>query len=428
MNGSTSSTQALIAPSTVEKAFTVSVLLLSTGAFMNLFLTREDLFDPGAGLPGMQWVWSFIYLVTLFLLVRHCNGFIQVLLKERWIVFLVILALVSVAWSSVPWITLRRGVALAATCLFGVYLAMRYSFREQLKLLAVMSGVAAIFNFVFGVFGWGASVDDVEGAWYGIYVQKNGLGIIMAIAVFVFFLLYKSDAQFKWFAGAGLFFSGILILLSRSMSALLSLLFVFALLPLVRPLSTSIRKAVAAFGLAAAITAAGLYWIATHLSEATEAVGRDETLTGRVQLWVASVFQALERPWLGYGYSSFWRGNEGPSITVWQFAGWAAPSAHNGLLDIWLDLGLVGVAFAVVGFALYFRRSVTLFRQRPAWSNAWPLLFLAYLFLINLTASEFLTGNSIFWLLFTSIAYRVSLQLAQLNRRPVQVRPVPQRG
>jgi exopolysaccharide production protein ExoQ len=427
MNGSASTTQALIAPSIVEKAFTVSVLLLSTGAFMNLFLARENLFDPGAGLPGMQWVWSLIYIVTLFLLVRHCNGFIQVLLKERWIVLLVILALVSVAWSSVPWITLRRGVALAATCLFGVYLAMRYSFREQLKLLAVMSGIAVIFSFVFGVLGWGASVDEVEGVWYGIYGQKNSLGIIMAIGALVFFLLYKTDAQYKWFAHSGLFFSGILILLSRSMSALLSLLFVLALLPLVRPLSRSIRKAVAAFGFAAAIAAAGLYWIATHLTEATEALGRDATLTGRVQLWVASFFQALERPWLGYGYNSFWLGTEGPSLTVWQVAGWAAPSGHNGLLDIWLDMGLVGVAFAVLGFALYFRRSVALFRQRPVWSNAWPLFFLAYLFLINLTASEFLTGNGIFWLLYTSIVYRVSLQLAQLNRRPEQVRPAAQR-
>ena len=69
---------------------------------------------------------------------------------------------------------------------------------------------------------------------------------------------------------------------------------------------------------------------------------RDETLTGRIPLWAGVLEMIAQKPWLGYGYGAFWTGN-GPSAIVWLIAGWKAPHAHNNLLDIWLQVGLLGL-------------------------------------------------------------------------------------
>src|SRR3984893_16756181 len=69
------------------------------------------------------------------------------------------------------------------------------------------------------------------------------------------------------------------------------------------------------------------------------AVGRDPTLTGRSNIWKA-VLSTNTNPLIGTGYESFWLG---PRLNhVWQLAG-QVNEAHNGYLEIYLTLGLVGV-------------------------------------------------------------------------------------
>jgi len=60
------------APGKVEKGLAIVVLLLSTGAFLNLFLKHGKFtFESQAGLPFMQLVWSsFVLDRTGFLVER----------------------------------------------------------------------------------------------------------------------------------------------------------------------------------------------------------------------------------------------------------------------------------------------------------------------------------------------------------------------
>src|SRR5438128_2672050 len=130
-------------PGRGEKLFTVFVLLLSTGAFMNLFGNDEPNLSIGAGSLFMQAIWSLIYLITFILLLRNCQGFVALVVRERLLIFLLTLAAVSVVWSDAPWITFRRSVALMGTTLFGVYFTFRFTLADQLKLLSHMLVCAA---------------------------------------------------------------------------------------------------------------------------------------------------------------------------------------------------------------------------------------------------------------------------------------------
>jgi O-antigen ligase len=73
-----------------------------------------------------------------------------------------------------------------------------------------------------------------------------------------------------------------------------------------------------------------------------QAVGRDATLTGRVDIW-NDVLHLTVNPLFGAGYESFWLG---PRLEkIWSNSWGERPNqAHNGYLEVYLDLGWVGLA------------------------------------------------------------------------------------
>jgi O-antigen ligase len=121
----------------------------------------------------------------------------------------------------------------------------------------------------------------------------------------------------------------------------------------------------------------------------------------------------MDRPWLGHGYNAFWLGDEGPSGIVRQIAGWDVPGAHNGFLEIWLDLGFLGLALFFLGFAWHAWKAAQCFLREGNWEAAWPILFLVFLFSVNLAQSALLSPNYVFWILYVTISYRVCLMAAK---------------
>lgn len=410
-----------------ERAFAVLVLLACTGAFFNLLPGQESTSAGPAGNLGMRLLWMALYVCVLFLLIRHCKGFLRALVGEPWLLALLVLAFLSMAWSQAPGITLRRSVALLGTYLCAVYFAMRYDLRTQLRLLAWALGLGALFSLPFGVFGIGScpnSALDAGGGWCGVYAQKNGLGAAMALAALVFIMLARLEKKRKWkmFFFAGLSFA--LILLSHSKTSLVVFLALLIAVPYSGLLHGRLSHATAAAGFAILAGGAGLYWTFHHLMGVTALLGKNATLTGRLQLWILSFVMALRRPWLGYGYNAFWLGYAGPSARVVRVLGWLPFYAHDGLLELWLDVGLVGVLLFVAGFAIYTSRALRFFRGHREVEYVWPLMFLAFMFLTNLTESSLLAPNDLSWLLYVAVALLVSPSFARIAGRATPVLPV----
>ncbi len=75
-------------------------------------------------------------------------------------------------------------------------------------------------------------------------------------------------------------------------------------------------------------------------SAVAQAVGRDPTLTDRTFIWQI-VLSLQTNPLVGTGYESFWLGSR--LLTVWESGFGGINEAHNGYLQMYLNLGLVGV-------------------------------------------------------------------------------------
>lgn len=80
-----------------------------------------------------------------------------------------------------------------------------------------------------------------------------------------------------------------------------------------------------------------------------QAVGKDPTLTDRTKIW-AFLLGMHTNPIFGTGYQSFWLG---PRLKYfWDNAGLGLLNeAHNGYLEVYLELGLIGVVL-LVGFLI----------------------------------------------------------------------------
>lgn len=72
------------------------------------------------------------------------------------------------------------------------------------------------------------------------------------------------------------------------------------------------------------------------------AMGRDPTLTGRTNIWQA-VLASATNPWVGTGFETFWAGPRLESIWARTMPG--LNQAHNGYIEVYLNLGLIGVGF-----------------------------------------------------------------------------------
>ena len=86
-------------------------------------------------------------------------------------------------------------------------------------------------------------------------------------------------------------------------------------------------------------------------SMAFDAVDRDESMSGRDTLWEDVFREAQKRPVFGSGFGGFWYEGRGREIT----GTWNPRQSHLAFLDIYVDLGAVGVVICIglVGVPLW---------------------------------------------------------------------------
>lgn len=402
----------------LEKGFVVSALLILTGVEFPFLGSSGSSGNSLEADPVTQAILYVVYLLTFALMFVRWKHAVHVATKDKFLLMLVGLALASALWSDVPLLTLRRGIALVLTTLFGVYLTMRYSIREQLRLLAWMLGIAALLSILFVLVlpAYGTASGKFLGAWQGIYDQKNVLGRYMVLSAVIFLINARSSYKYRWVFWTGFGLSVGLVLMSTSATALVSLLILLALWPLYGGLRLPYTWAVP-FLITVVIVGGGVVMLLLeNLEVVTGALGKNTTLSGRTDLWPPLLEKIWQRPWLGYGYTGFWLGSEGESVDVWRVLSWQPSHAHNGWLQLLLDLGFLGTSLFAIGLLICFSQALIWLRSTKTAEGLWPLLFLTVLMFFNLTQSTTLERNNIFWVLYVVTSLSLLSQRNQVSK------------
>jgi O-antigen ligase len=295
-----------------EQVFTVLSLLQYSGGPLTLILSgganQEDVVDADYFLNYVLFL--LIYAVTIFLLIARWKKVIYVLSKDKFIWVLMVIIVISVFWSYVPAMTLRRSLTMVGPTLFGLYLATRYTLRQQLQLLGWMFGIAVVLSLLFGVAlpKYGVMGGMHAGAWRGIYFNKNSLGKMMIPSAMTFLLLAVSTRRNRWLLWCGFSLSVSLLLLSTSKSSLINLVQLIAAFFVFRTFRWRYELMIPALIAIATIGGGLSVLFTTNADTVLGSLGKDATLTGRTDLWPYVLEMIEKRPWLGYGYSGFWLG------------------------------------------------------------------------------------------------------------------------
>jgi exopolysaccharide production protein ExoQ len=139
----------------------------------------------------------------------------------------------------------------------------------------------------------------------------------------------------------------------------------------------------------------------------TSLLGRDETFTGRTDIWRDVLEVASCNPLLGIGYGSF-SGLE-TSFTI------GAKEAHSGYLDVYLQLGIVGVVLLstfLLAFCGKVRREINHVFE---W-GVFGICFLLMLLLSNISESSFIT-TGLLWVttVFVRIVFSAPCLYTKVN-------------
>jgi exopolysaccharide production protein ExoQ len=399
-------------PSITERIFTVVMLFYMAGAVLPVLSSSPDKADLPQIRPADLALKVALYAVGFGFIFRRWRSFIRGVWNVKWLVVLLLIAIASALWSQDPSLTLRGSAVLLATMAFGVYFGTRYTVRAQLRLLAWACSLMTACSYFLAIFlpRYGIEQDANIGAWKGAFIQKNNLAEATVLAVLVFLLVRPMRRSLRWL---GIAASVGLLFLSGSATGMVVCFAIIATLPLYkvvrdrRPIAVPIK-----LGLGLLVTGL-LLVLVTDTGEVLRLLNRTPDLTGRNELWDAVLLSITKRPWLGYGFSAFWQGMNGESGRVMEAVGWLPGFAHNGFLDLMLQLGVVGLAIFVLGYLALWRRAFTLLSRATEPIPIWPCTFLLFMLLYNITEGCILTQNDIYWVLYISIAVSLSPELSR---------------
>jgi exopolysaccharide production protein ExoQ len=415
----------------LDHLFVVTAMLLMSSAFISHIVDLSTAESSSAGSAQMQLIWLAIYVVTLLRVAPHWRETIGVMRANLTFCIFASLAVVSMLWSADPLISLRHSMAFVFCTLFGIDLARRYTLRQQLGLIGATLWIAILFscfvqlvapNFVLpATFGESNIVDN--GAWIGIFHQKNIFGHVLAVAgvLTVSQITFNRKTLLLAVVSLGICFAVIGKVESETaLVAICATAFLLFSLLILRLR----RRALSTLGSGIGLIASSLL-VAALLNRDLLAslVGRTSNLTGRTDVW-ALVFESIaRRPLLGYGFGAFWQTSY-DSHRIDALLGWTVPSSHNVYIDIVVQLGFAGLGLFCVAYGTAFVRAISAMRGSQDPAARWPLAYILLATIYGFSESDLFAASSLYWVLFTAACITATRYAPVREPKRVTVRRV----
>jgi exopolysaccharide production protein ExoQ len=329
-----------------------------------------------------------------------------------WMFAFALYALLSVAWSDDPTVAGKRWIKTLGHPVMALIILTepdpKAAFLSVIKRCAfVLLPVSVLFIKYLPEYGRGFDAWSGMPVNHGIGLTKNDLGYVCMVCGIVLswsLLTLKrigepAPRRAEFIVSAALLAMAIWLLrLSDSMTSLATMLLGIAVMVLLGSGLVSRRH----FGWLVFGTV-GLLWVLNQVFGLYDAVlvllDRDPSLTDRTHIWT-EVLALQKQPLLGYGFESFWLGERLEGL--WARWWWRPTQAHNGYIETYLSLGLIGVALLAGVLLSTFMRITRQLETDFDFARLRMALFFAIV-LFNYTEAGF-RGVGFVWTIFHIIA------------------------
>ena len=279
-------------------------------------------------------------LVPLFFFIRHKVFLSKTFYRQNAFLLLFVLCVAaSISWSQDPILSLKRFVALMSVVFFAGYIAYNYSLEKISFVLGCTIGAAAFIGLVCALV-----LPDIafisggirDGAFKGIFPEKNAGARINAIAIVLLLPMIRRRNPWAMFSALC---SLVAIGLAQSATGLALICAGAAsywyFLTMIR---LRINRSLLAFFAATVLYGLICAFLYGNYTLLLELLGRDPTLTDRMQIWeLLSPFIDAQMV-RGYGFGAFWSSADADAfIARWGYIG----NAHSGYMETLLNGGVV---------------------------------------------------------------------------------------
>lgn len=325
------------------------------------------------------------------------------------IVALVLYAAISVCWSDYPFVAFKRWVQYLGSVVMIMIVLTDPDPSAAIRRLITRCGyvlipISLLLIKYFPQYGSGYNQFTGEASYHGVTTGKNALGwvclifglgflwhvfealrtrerfhitkpliahgVIVGMTLWMLYLAHSSAAVACFLIG-----SGLMVLMTWR-------LFVFT--PMARHILLWGIVILCFYGLVID-TSIGL----------VNAAGRDTTLTGRSELWHDLLNLSVDQ-WGGTGFESFWLGERENFLREKYW--WHPNQAHNGYLEVFINLGWAGIA--LLGMVIVWGyRNINDFLGKDPELGRLKLAFFTVVLIFNLTEAGFRTLNPL-WIVF----------------------------
>ena len=357
------------------------------------------------------------WVLASVLMLRYRRHIMQVCLQMKAIVGLSIFAIMSAAWSLDPVNTIRRGTFLLLGTMLAFYLVRRFSVEELAQIVVLTGVIAGIAGILVSIALPSYGRDNFNGgAWQGIFRSKNGCAQIM--------LFFFSAAACFRFHSPGMRrlrlllypITALLIVMSKAATAYLmvpGLLLLIAFLTGLRRYER--HNKVFIVGAAVVLLVAATFAMPYIMPVLLGLIGKDPEMSGRLPLWKAVITSALKRPLLGYGYAAFWTGLRGESLNIYMATHFEIYQAQNGLLEVWLELGLVGVVLVISTFLRAAKDAMICLQHGYSPITNWYICLFALTVIYNIDETFLASAHSLPWLLYVVACVGLADRVRQIR-------------
>lgn len=328
----------------------------------------------------------------------------------------------SVFWSEYQRVTLTSFGYLVLVTIIGVFIGLSRdtiqiirSFGDVFRALLVASIVLEVLSGI--IFDAPLTALNIRGTLAnggpisGLVADRNQLGLLAAIAVATFAIEWRTKSITRMVAIPSLALAAGTLAFTRSPVVGMVTVVVFAAAAVlygIRRLPEERRQLAQYAVLAFLAIGAVLAWLFRGpIIALFNATGE---LEFRLGLW-QQVLAFVPVHWLeGWGWMGIWNDAIPPYTVLTPTAGRPHDSALNAVVDLWLQVGFIGIGLFLAVVGLAFVRSWLLAGRRRSVIYTWPALVLVALITVSVAESSALT--EIGWLLLVICCVKASGELS----------------
>ena len=380
-----------------------------TSEWLNTFGISAGAASLEEGSPLDRLVYIGLIASGFNILWRRRIRLAEIVHHNRWMAIFLIYCLLAVLWSDFPFVALKRWIKVIGHPIMALIILTEPDPEQALTTMMkraayILLPVSVLFIKYYPEYGRTFSAWTGQAMNTGITTNKNLLGcdcLLLGFFWFWHFLRVRAWPKSK----------------HRRNELILCLGFVWMVWWLVNRAESQTATVALVVGVAVLIFA-GFSWVNKRMFSAyvicglvgiilletffgiyegtLKLLGRDATLTDRTLLW-QDLLKVDINPVLGAGFESFWLGER--IAMLWEKWAFRPNQAHNGYLETYLNLGIVGLVLLIAVLLASYGKAHRTMLTNLNWGR-FRLGFLASILAYSWTEAAFKTTHLLFFVFY----------------------------